>query len=68
MAANDTTKIVTLLHQERNQFDSQRAMAVALGIPQQTLSDILAGKTGLGLKTLTRVLCARPEWARFLYS
>ena len=38
------------------------ATARSLGLHQQTLDRILKGEAGMGIRTVTRILQARPEW------
>lgn len=41
---------------------SVAAMARELGLPQRTLANVLDGDRGIGGRTLTRIMQARPEW------
>jgi len=58
--------IISMLRNERDHYPSESAMARAFGIPQQTMNDILSGNSGIGTKTLVKILGIRPEWVLLL--
>ena len=58
--------LLQVIRRERQNYPSESALARALGVPQRTLNDILAGRRRIGLVTLQKILERRPEWLRYV--